>query len=315
MKVLVAGATGALGRPTCAELLHSGHEVVGLTRSPEKAEALRGDGVEPALADVLDPRGLRDIVTRVKPEAVVQMLNALPKRGPMRVSELEGTNRLRTEGTKNLLAASVAAAASRFVVESMIFGYGYARAGERITEDQPFLTDPGIEEVRPALAALSNLEEQVLSAEIESVVLRYGLFYGPGVGSTQFLASLLRKRLAGLPGGGRGVGSWIHVEDGARAAVAALESAPANEVYNVVDDEPATLREFVEELARVLGLPRPWSAPLVIARLAGRYGSMVATSYLAVSNDKIKRDLGWQPRYPTIREGLRTVARPEDLAV
>jgi nucleoside-diphosphate-sugar epimerase len=145
------------------------------------------------------------------------------------------------------------------------------------------------------------------SRAIEGVALRLGLFYGPGVGSTEFMRSLLRRRLMVLPGRGRGIGSWIHVEDGAAAVVAALERAPAGSVYNVVDDEPVSMADFLGEMSRQHGLPRARSIPKWTARLGGRYGGMVASATLIVSNRKVKDELGWQPRYPTYREGLQTL--------
>ena len=317
MKVLIAGAAGALGMPTAKELLRRGHDVVGVTRSRAKAAQLEEAGIKPLIADVFDPGGIAQAAADASPDGIVQMLNALPKNGPIKPAHLDGTNRLRVEGTRNLLRAAVAARVRRYVVESMIFGYGYEREeGERITEDQPFLTKSPLPEVDPALEALGSLEAQVVEAsergDVEGVVLRYGLFYGPGVGSTEFFIRMLRRRMMGLPGGGPGIASWIHVEDGATAAATALESAPSGSVFNVVDDEPASMRAFTEELAQRLGLPRPYSVPLFVTRLAGRYAAMVMTSKLRVSNEKIKRELGWSPKYPTIREGIAAMAGATD---
>jgi nucleoside-diphosphate-sugar epimerase len=315
VKVMVVGSTGALGIPVVRQLVAAGHEVAALTRSPEKAERLGRLGATPVLGDVFDAERMKAVMTEAQPDGVVQLLNALPKRGPMRVSELEQTNRLRTEGTRNVLAGALAAGAKRFVAESMIFGYGYNR-GRLVTEEDRFGAPTGDEGVDAALQALVSLERQVLDASgagsIEGVVLRLGLFYGPGVGSTEFMRRLMTRRMMMLPGGGRGVGSWIHVEDGAAAVVAALERAPAGSVYNVVDDEPASMEDFAAEMARDLGLPRPRSIPAWLARLGGRYAAMmVSSARLMVSNEKIKDELGWRPRYPTYREGIRTL-RPAD---
>lgn len=313
MKVLVVGSTGALGAPVVRQLVEKGHDVAGLTRSEDKASRLRSLGAEPVIGDVFDAARMKEVVAELRPEAVAQLLNALPKRGPLRLSEIEPTNRLRITGTRNVIEAAASAGVRRFVAESMIFGYGYSSGARTRTEDDSFGRRTSIEGVDRALEALASLERQVLEAtehgRTEGVVLRLGLFYGPGVGSTEFVARWLRRRMMLLPGGGRGVGSWIHVEDAAAAVVTALESAPAGSVYNVVDDEPVSMYDMTSELARVLGLPRPRRVPRWLARLGGRYGGMVANATLRVSNDKIKRELGWTPRYPTYREGLRSFVR------
>ena len=313
MRVLVAGSTGALGAPTVAELVAGNHEVFGLTRSRAKAPILEELGARAVVGDVLDGDAMRAVMRETRPRAVIQLLNALPKRGPMKPKDLEATNRLRIEGTRNVLEAAVEVGVRRFVAESMIFGYGYGLdPAEPITEDQPFLRQGGYEGAQGALDGLNSLEDQVRSAtqrgDVEGVILRYGLFYGPGIGSTEFMISLLRKRLLVLPGGGSATGSWIHVADGAAAAFAALERAPAGSVYNVADDEPATLGDFATEMAKELGLPRPRKAPMWTARFFGKYAATMARSKLPVSNQKIKDELGWRPTYPTFREGIASLA-------
>jgi nucleoside-diphosphate-sugar epimerase len=311
MKVFVVGSTGALGIPVVERLLARGHEVTALTRSADKAARLDAVGARPVLGDVFDAARMKELMTGARPSGVVQLLNALPKRGPLRLSELAETNRLRIEGTRNVLAAATAAGAGRFVAESMIFGYGYSHRSRAVTEDDKFGVNTSVEDVDRALDALVSLESQVLDAskrrEIDGIVLRLGLFYGPGVGSTEFMIRLLRRRMMMLPGGARGVGSWIHVDDAAAAVVAVLEEAPAGGVYNVVDDEPTSMGDFAAEMARSLGLPRPRSIPLWLARLGGRYGGMIASATLRVSNERIKSELGWAPAYPTYREGVRTL--------
>ena len=314
MRVLVVGSTGALGIPTVKALVRSDHEVFGLTRSREKAEALRSIGAGAVIGDVLDASEMTRVMEEVRPEGVVQLLNALPKRGAFRPRDLEATNRLRIEGTRNVLAAAIQAGANRFVVESMILGYGYGDVGKaRITEDQPFIRKSAFEGAQPAIDGLNSLEDHVRAAteagRIDGVVLRYGLFYGPGVGSTEFMMSLLSKRLFLLPGGGEAIASWIHVEDGANAAVAALERAPAGSVYNVVDDEPISLRDVASSVSDAVGLPKPRKVPMWVARLGGRWAALMATTKLPVSNEKIKAELGWRPRYPTFREGARSLVR------
>jgi nucleoside-diphosphate-sugar epimerase len=297
-----------LGRPTIRQLVAGGHEVFGLTRSRSKGPLVAALGGTPVYGDVLDRTATDEAVVRTQPEGVAQLLNALPKRGPVRAKELEGTNELRVTGTRNLLGAAMEAGARRFVAESMILGYGYSEGHRVTTEDDRFPIPAPIPEVQPALDALKLLENEILEAtraeRIEGIVLRIGLFYGAGIGSTEFIAKLLRRRMFALPGGGKGTGSFIHVEDAASAVVAALEKSAPGEIYNVVDDHPASLNEFSTALAQTRGLPRPYSVPLWVARIGGRYGSLVPTSRLRVSNAKIKKELGWAPRYPTIEEGL-----------
>jgi nucleoside-diphosphate-sugar epimerase len=313
MDVFVVGATGALGIPVVRTLTAAGHRVTGLTRSSDKAARLEGLGATAALGDVYDEARMKEVMAEARPDAVVQLLNALPKRGVMRTGELAETNRLRIEGTRNVLGAAIAAGAGRFVVESMIFGYGFGHGGRAVTEDDAFGRSTSIEDVDRALEALVSLETQVLDASraghLAGVVLRMGLFYGPDVGSTEFLIKLLRKRMMLLPGGGRGMGSWIHVDDAATAVLEALERAEPGSVYNVVDDEPASLAALTTTIADFVGLPRPRSVPLWFARLGGRYAGMVAKATLRVSNERIKDELGWVPRYPTFREGVTTLSR------
>lgn len=311
----MVGSTGAVGVPVVRRLVERGHDVTALTRSDAKVEALRGLGARPVVGDVFDPARMKEVALEAKPDGVVQVLNALPKRGPLRLAEIEPTNRLRVEGTRNVLGAAITAGVERFVAESMIFGYGYAAGARAVTEDDPFGVPTSIDAADRALAALVSLESQVLEAtrrgEVEGVVLRLGLFYGPAVGSTDFMIKLLRRHALLLPGGGRGMGSWIHVEDAASAIVAAVEGAAPGSVYNVVDDVPASVAEMAGEIARRLDLPKPRAVPAWVARLGGRYAGMVANATLKVSNEKIKQELNWSPRYPSYREGVATLAAEE----
>ena len=311
MRVFVAGATGALGVPLVRRLVASGHEVTGLTRSGAKAALVRDLGATPAVADALDAATLGAAVAESAPDAVVHALTALPKRGPLRISELAATDRVRTRGTANLIEAAVAAGARRLVGESVALVYG--DTGEAVaTEARPARAPhPALQS---SMDAVTSLEDQVLKASragrIEGVVLRYGIFYGPGVASTDFMLRTLRRRMFPLLGGGRSVVSWIHVDDAAGATAAALTRGQPGEVYNVVDDEPATLRDFVTELTRAVGAPAPFSVPAWVARLLGPLPATLATIRLRVSNEKAKQELGWAPVYPTYREGMRTLAIP-----
>ncbi len=312
MRIFIAGASGALGRPLVRRLLDDGHEVVGLTRSPAKATALEAAGARAARGDALDGADVLRAVGEARPSAIVQILNALPPRGPMRPRELNATNELREKATANLLEAARRYGVERYVAESMIFGYGYGDVDAVATESSPFPVEAPAPAFKPALDAMGSLESQVLSAsrrgDVEGIVLRLGLFYGPGVGSTEFMATMLRRRLLLLPGGGRGVLSWIHVEDGASAIRSALAEGSPGDVFNVVDDEPVSIWDFVTELARVLELPAPRSVPAWMGRLGGKYMALMASTRLRVSNERIKSKLAWEPAYPTVRDGLRSLA-------
>jgi nucleoside-diphosphate-sugar epimerase len=314
MKVLVAGATGALGTPTVKELVRRGHEVYGLTRDRGKFGRITALGARPVTGDVLDEASIEAAVSETRPEAVIQLLNAIPKRGAFRPGDLDATNVLRTEGTRNLLGAATRHGVKRYLVESMIFGYGYGDRGQQpLEEDAPFGSHVDNTKMNQALDALQIMERMVLDTsdhpQIQGIVLRLGLFYGPNVGSTEFMISMLRRHMMFLPGGGKGQLSWIHVEDGATAVAEALEKAPAGAVFNVVDDEPASLAATTAEMARVLDLPGPKSIPVGLAKIATSYAAQMAQTNLRASNRRIKEELGWEPAYPTYREGTRTLVQ------
>ncbi len=313
MKILVAGATGALGSRVLPKLVEQHHSVVGLTRSESKVRAVKDGGADVVIGDVLDGRQMDELIGETRPNAIVQLLNALPKRGPMRPKEIDATNELRVTGTRNLLGAAIRHGTQRYVAESMIFGYGYGDASNgMVTEEDRFPVDAPWPALAPALDALGSLESRVLSAskrgEIEGIALRFGIFYGPQVGSTEFMARMLKRRMLPLPGGASGIISWIHIGDAADATVAAVESAIAGEVFNVVDDEPGSFGDHVRAIASILDYPSPYNVPKFVGRLGGRYAALMSRTNLRVSNDKIKRALDWRPRYPSFRQGLTTLA-------
>ena len=313
MNVFVAGATGALGVPLVRQLVAKGHRVTGLTRSPAKASMLRDLGATPAIADVLDGTALKGVIAEAAPEGVIHALTALPKTGPKRASHLTETNRLRTTGTANLLSAATAAGARRFVAESIVLVYGGTTGQRRATESDEVIRRSPVEQMQPALDAIHSLEKQVLGANaaghIEGIVLRYGLFYGPGVASTEYMKRLLRFGVPMLPAGGNSVVSWIHMEDAASLTIAALERGPAGAIYNVVDDEPVALRDLAAAMSAATGGRKPRSIPLWLVRLVAPIMVASASTSLAVSNEKAKRELGWEPAYPTYREGVNTLRR------
>ena len=312
MRVFVAGATGALGRRLVPELVARGHEVAGTTRSPAKAGALRAAGAQPVVLDVLDAGAVMTAVAAARPDVVVHEATALA--GDLDLRRFEAafaqTNRLRTEGTDHLLAAAVAAGAVRFVAQSYA-GWPSARTGGPVkTEQDPLDPDPPAA-LRSTLDAIRHLEAAVTgAAELTGVALRYGGFYGPG---TSLWAGgdhveQIRKRRFPIVGDGGGVWSFIHIDDAAAATVAAVERGEAG-VYNIVDDEPAPVREWLPVLAAAVGAPPPRHVPAWLGRLLGG-DHMVAmmTEIRGSSNAKARRELGWEPRYRSWREGFAAVA-------
>lgn len=311
MRIFVAGASGVIGRPLVRQLVAAGHEVTGMTRSGDRAVDIRAAGAEAIVCDVFDAAVLEAAVRDAAPEVVVHELTALPARLDYKAKQdpLAPTNRVRTEGTRNLLAAAKAAGARRFIAESVAFFY--RPEGEWVKDEEAPLNLEAPGHFGGAAAALADLERQVTSAEgIEGVVLRYGWLYGPGtyfdrVGSQTEDA---RKRRLPIVGRGDGVFSFVHVEDAAAATVAAVErGAPG--AYNVVDDEPAPMRDWVPVFCEAVGAKKPFRVPALLARLiAGAAAVSSATQLRGASNAKAKRELGWQPQYPSWREGFANPA-------
>jgi len=310
MRVFVAGATGAVGKRLVPLLVAQGHDVVGMTRSSERAESLRGLGAEPAIADGLDAAAVRQAVEKAKPEVVIHQMTALTGVKSFRKfdDEFALANRLRTEGTDHLLAAARSAGARRFVAQS--YGnWNYERSGtEPKTEEDPLDSNPPANQ-RRSLDAIRYLEEAVVGADyLEGLALRYGTFYGPGTGFAVdgYLAELVRRRRLPIVGDGAGVWSFIHVDDVATATLAAAErGAPG--VYNVADDEPAPVAVWLPEYALALGAKPPRHVPVWLGRLAtGEVGVSMMTQIRGASNAKAKRELGWEPRYRSWREGFRS---------
>lgn len=296
MKVLVAGGTGAIGAPLVRTLVARNHRVFATTRSSDKQSMIRGLGATPVVVDALDAAALEKAVREAAPTHVVHELTALPKAGPRSARELEPTNRLRDEGTRNLLHAAIAAGAQRIVVGS------FAMLGAAI--DQTSNAD-----LDGAAAAVRSMESQVLDAarrgEIEAIVLRYGLFYGPGNPATDELIARARKRRLPRVRNDGGQLPYIHVDDAAAATVAALDRGKSGGVYNIVDDRPTSFSEMVTELAKVAGAPPPWTVPAWLLRIAAPYMARLFTLQVRLSNARAREDLGWTPTFPSYREGLR----------
>jgi nucleoside-diphosphate-sugar epimerase len=306
MRVFVAGASGALGRPLLPRLVAAGHEVTGMTRREERAAEIRAAGAEAVVCDVFDATALSEALAAAAPAAVVHALTALPPRINPRKDYLAPTNRVRTEGTRNLLAAARAAGVRRVVAESVAFFYRPEGSWVKDEEDPPFEQAPGV--FGPAVEAVAALERQVLDAEgMDGLLLRFGWFYGPGTyyASDGSQADETLKRRVPIVGTGAGTFSFIHIDDAADAVVAALErGAPG--VYNVVDDEPAPMHEWLPVYAEALGAKPPRRVPAWLARIvAGPAMTGAALTMRGASNAKAKRELGWAPAHPSWRQGFR----------
>jgi nucleoside-diphosphate-sugar epimerase len=308
MRVLVAGATGAIGRPLIRALVAAGHEVVGIARGEAGSEVLASLGAEPVLVDVMDRDGLLRAVEGDQANAVIHEATALRNASAtQRRLHNDPTTALRIAGTANLLAAARLLGARRFLTQSLALGYGYVDHGDReLTEHDPFgLPRGGL--VDPVVAGLHATEDQVLNAQgIAGIALRYGVFYGPRTFSDLFV-ELLRKRRLALPRGEGGTACWVHVHDAAAATVAALERGRAGQAYNIVDDEPVTWRAFVTTLAKAHRTPRPLTVPGWVIRLISPYlAALMVDTSMRVSHTKATRELGWTPAIPSYRDGITT---------
>ncbi len=310
MKVFIAGGSGAIGKRLIPQLLTSGHEVVAMTRSPGKSDELRSLGAEVAIADALNRDSVLQAVMRAEPEVVVHQLTALTAVKSFKNfdNEFALTNRLRTEGLDNLLEAARATGAKRLIAQS--YGnWNYERTGGRVkTEEDRLDPTPPANQVQ-SLKAIRHLESRLTeAADLEGIALRYGGFYGPGTSLSENgeNTEMIRKRRFPIVGSGAGVWSFVHIDDAAGATVAAIErGAPG--IYNVADDEPAPVSEWLPELARILGAKPPRHLPIWLGRLvAGDVGVSFMTQIRGASNAKAKRELGWRPRYPSWRDGFRT---------
>jgi 2-alkyl-3-oxoalkanoate reductase len=301
MRVFLAGASGAVGAPLVTELVQRGHEVTGTCHSPANAARLTALGATPVVLDLLDPPAVRAAVAAARPDAIIHQATALDgaRFGRSLDRTFAATNRLRTAGTDALLAAAEAAAVRHLVAQSFA-PYRYARVGGPVkTEDDPL--DPASPaHTAQTYAAMNHLDEAVTAAG--GVALRYGGFYGaPNDG----LVTPVRRRLMPIVGDGGGIMSFVHVHDAATATVLALEQG-ATGIYNIVDDEPAPMREWLPALAEALGAKPPRHLPAPVARLvAGPAAVITATQARGASNSKAKRELGWTLRYPSWRQGFR----------
>ncbi|MBV9001022.1 MAG: NAD(P)-dependent oxidoreductase [Solirubrobacterales bacterium] len=307
MRVFVAGATGVMGRQLVPQLLAAGHKVIGMTRTEAKRAALWDLGAQPVVADALDPDQVAAAVAEAQPDVIVHQLTAISSFDPRHFDrEFAPTNRLRTEGTDHLLSAGQAVGVRRFVAQSYA-AWPYARTGGPVkSEDDPLDPSPA-RDMRESMAAIRHLEEAVLGADwTEGIVLRYGAFYGPGTSMSPGSEELevIRKRKFPVVGDGGGVWSFVHIADAAEATVAAIEHGHRG-IYNVVDDDPAPVADWLPALAQSIGAPKPRRVPRFVGRLfAGEAGAVMMTDIRGASNAKAKRELHWQPGHPSWREGF-----------
>jgi 2-alkyl-3-oxoalkanoate reductase len=304
MRVLVAGAAGAIGRRLVSRLVAGGHEVTATTRTAAKAEQLRSLGAEPLVVDGLDAAAVTKAVAEVRPDAIVHQMTALAGKPNLRRFDrwFATTNQLRTTGTDILIAAARDAGVGRLVAQSYTGWTNPSTGGPVKTENDGLEPHPPRMQ-RESLAAIRHLEQVVPAAPMEGIVLRYGNFYGPG--ASESLVELIRKRRMPVIGDGAGVWSWIHLDDAAAATVAALERGERG-VYNVTDDDPAAVSEWLPYLARVVGAKPPLRVPGWLGGLlAGAVTVRWMTQARGSSNEKAKRELGWQPTWPSWRQGFR----------
>jgi nucleoside-diphosphate-sugar epimerase len=307
MKVFLAGATGALGKRLIPQLIARGHSVVGTTRSEAKGALLWDLGAKPVVVDALDRDAVVAAVAAERPDAIVHQLTALTGVDFRRFEKsFELTDRLRTEGTDNLLAAAKAAGVERFVAQSYA-GWPYARTGGLVKSEQEPLDPQPAAQTRRTLDAIRHLETAVTDAG--GIALRYGGFYGPGTGLEPDGDQLeaVRKRKFPLLGEGRGIWSFVHIDDAAAATAAALEHGKPG-VYNIVDDDPAPVAEWLPYLAQIAGAKPPRHLPLWLGRLVGGEHMVVLMDEArGASNEKARRELGWEPSRHSWRSGFREV--------
>jgi nucleoside-diphosphate-sugar epimerase len=292
MRIFVAGGSGTIGVPLVRALVAAGHQVAALTRTSGKEAELRAMGATPVVADALDRDALISAVVAARPTHVIHQLTAIPKEGARSAKDLAATNRLRIDGTRNLLEAAIKAGAHRFIVGS--FALLADRGGVAIEGE--------------VAAAIRSMETQVLDAtargSIQGVILRYGLFYGLETPSTVKMIDMVRRRRLPVIRGDAGQLPLIQVDDAVSATLAALDRAPAGSVYDIVDDHAVSMSEVVKGLAEYTGAPAPFRVPAWLPRLIAPYMARLTSMQMPLSNAKAKAELGWAPKYSTMREGL-----------
>jgi len=310
MRVFVAGASGAIGKPLILAMVKAGHEVIGMTRSPQKRELVESLGAKHVAADALDLQAVMHEIQTAQPDIIIHEMTAIPQALNLRRfdEQFALTNRLRSEGTDNLLAAGLAVGTRKFIAQSYA-GWPYERVGGPVkTEDDPLDPDPPVV-FRRTLAAMRHLEARVTGTPgVEGIVLRYGSLYGPGT-SSDWMLEQIRKHRFPVAGDGSAVWSFIHVDDVATATLAAVESGVPG-TYNIVDDEPVAVSDWLPGLARIIGAKGPLHIPAWVARLViGEAGVILMTEARGSSNQKARRALNWKPRWTTWRDGFQEEAK------
>jgi len=307
-RILVAGASGVIGGPLIQQLVGHGHEVFGTTRDTARARRIEAAGGKPVVLDVFDESALAAVFERVRPEVVINELTAIPKKlDPRKIGrQLEATNRLRTRGNELLLAAAQRVGTRRYVAQSIAFAYAPCGSSPHVETDPLHTAAP--QAWRAVIAAVDTLEHAVVTADCDSVVLRYGFLTGPGTAyaaTGHFASEVLRRRVP-IVGDGDGVFSFVHIEDAALATVLAA-TLDVHGIYNIVDDFPVRVGEWLPSYARSLGAKRPWHVPKLLARvMAGSYAIYLMCEQNGASNANAKRDLGWQPVYAPPGSGSGT---------
>jgi len=304
LRIFLAGGAGAIGRPFISQAASRGHEIVATTTSKSRTALLASLGATPVVLDGLDASAVGEAVARARPDAIVHQMTALAGRPDMRHFDrwFAQTNRLRTEGTRHLLAAAEATGVKLFVAQSYA-GWPSGHDPAVMTTETVPLDDHPAPSQRETQAAISFLERAVTTAPLTGIVLRYGSLYG--LGATDGMVDMVRKRMVPIIGGGTGVTSWLHVDDAAGAALAAVEKPTAG-LFNIVDDDPAPVAEWLPHMARVVGAKPPLSIPTWLGRLlAGDAGVRIMAEASGASNAKARRTFDWTPKWPSWREGFR----------
>jgi len=305
MRIFLAGGTGAVGRPFIAQAIARGHTVVATTHRPERRQSIEALGASAVVVDGLDARAVRGAVAAARPDAIVHQMTALAGTPDLRRFDrwFALTNRLRTEGTRNLLDAAAGAGVRLFAAQSYAGWPASLPFGRLVTENDPLDAHP-LDSQRETLEAIRFLEDAVTKAPLIGSVLRYGSLYGPN--ASEPMIDMLRKRMMPIVGGGTGVTSWTHVDDAASATLSALEQS-ARGIFNVVDDNPAPVSEWLPYLAQSVGAKPPMRVPRWVGRLlAGDAAVRIMTATNGYSNAKVRHELHWHPRWSSWREGFRS---------
>jgi nucleoside-diphosphate-sugar epimerase len=299
MRVLVAGATSVPGIPLLRELNARGHDVIGLTSQPAKTSQIEQQGAKPVVANVFDAAQINTVVGDIEPEVVVSLLTTLPKWGPKRAKDFEPARKLWGQGAPNLVAAAQRAGVRRVVAESVVFAYGYPTSGPQLVDESDPYPGPPPKGGDDMLAALRGMEQTVLTSgehsDTEGIVLRYGLFYGPGVPHDELFTRL--AKWWALPAmTGNGIVSWVHIEDVAKATADAVTNGRGGQIYNIVDDRPQSFGDYARELSKKLHRPPPIPISYRLVRMVASYpATAFGTTWLPLSNAKAKAELGWTP--------------------